>query len=89
MKLMRLMSLNLNLSTLKVTRGTLTILDTPDTRGTRAIMKTPKRKRSKTRTTPASLWLRTNKEAGLLTSNAEAAMLFRSLTRGPQTTKKN
>ena len=86
MKLMRLMSLNLNLSTLKVTRGTPTILDTPDTR---AITKTLKRKRSKTRMTPASLWLRTNREAGLLTSNAEAAMSFRSPTRGPQTTKKN
>ena len=89
MKLMRLMSLNLNLSTLKVTRGTPTIPDTPDPTGTRSITKTPKRKRSKTRTTPASLWLRTNKEAGLLTSNAEAAMSFRSPTRGLQTTKKN
>ena len=86
MKLMRLMSLNLNPFTLKVTPGTTTIPGTLDTRG---ITKTPKRKRSKMRTIPASLWLRTNKEAGLLTSNAEAAMLFRSLIRGPQTMKKN
>ena len=89
MKLMRLMSLNLNPFTLKAIPGTTTILGTPDTPVTQVITRTPKRKRSKMRTIPASLWLRTNKEAGLLTSNAEAAMLFRSLIRGPQTMKKS